>query len=408
MSTIRQSAFTTYEKIVVVLLALTQFSVVLDFMVMAPLGDILTKTLHLAPSSFGLVVSAYAFSAGASGLLTAGFADRFDRKKILIFFYIGFIIGTFLCGMANSFITLFLARILTGIFGGVIGSISMAIITDIFVIEKRGRAMGFIQMGFGASQVLGIPIGLYVANLWGWEAPFLCIVALALVVVVLLMIYLKPITGHITVGSNQNPLKHFWYTLSQNRYIMTFVTTACIATGGFMMMPYGTIFAVNNLHVTPEQLPFMFMASGVTSLILMPVMGRLSDKVSKIHLFVYSSIALVTICIVYTMLGPTPFYWVLVINILMMSSITARMIPSTTLISAVPDLNDRGAFMSINASLQQIAGGIAAVIGGLIVQQETESSPLEHYNIVGVVVSIMAVIAIFLMMNIDKMVKAKA
>src|SRR5204863_6349000 len=138
----------------------------------SPLGDFLMKSLTLHPNQFGLVVSAYAFSAGISGLLTAGFADKFDRKKLLLFFYGGFIIGTMMCGLAHSYSMLLTARIITGLFGGVIGSISMAIVTDLFPIEQRGRVMGFMQMGFGASQVLGIRIGLYIANQWGWEAPF--------------------------------------------------------------------------------------------------------------------------------------------------------------------------------------------------------------------------------------------
>lgn len=158
-------AFTGYQKFVVFILAITQFTVILDFMVMSPLGDILMKSLNLAPSRFGLAVSAYAFSAGIAGLLTAGFADRFDRKKLLLFFYIGFIIGTIMCGIAQTYVTLLIARIITGLFGGVIGSISMAIITDLFSLQQRGRVMGFVQMGFGASQVLGVPIGLYLANI---------------------------------------------------------------------------------------------------------------------------------------------------------------------------------------------------------------------------------------------------
>src|SRR6187431_3292985 len=152
--------FTGYQKIVIFLLAITQFTVILDFMVMSPLGDILMKSLNLKPSAFGIAVSAYAFSAGISGLLTAGFADKFDRKKLLLFFYIGFIAGTVLCGIAQSYPLLVGARIITGLFGGVIGSISMAIIADLFTIHQRGRVMGFVQMGFGASQILGIPIGL--------------------------------------------------------------------------------------------------------------------------------------------------------------------------------------------------------------------------------------------------------
>ena len=159
-----KTPFTSYQKFVIFILAVTQFSVVLDFMIMAPLGDLLMKVLAMKPSQFGSAVSGYAFSAGIAGLLTAGFADRFDRKKLLLFFYIGFIAGTILCALADSYETLLAARIITGLFGGVIGSISLAIVADLFDIHHRGRVMGFVQMGFGASQVLGIPIGLYLAN----------------------------------------------------------------------------------------------------------------------------------------------------------------------------------------------------------------------------------------------------
>src|SRR6476660_4978874 len=174
---------TGYQKLVIFILATTQFTVILDFMIMSPLGDMLIKSLDITPAGFGVAVSAYAFSAGISGLLTAGFADKFDRKKLLLFFYIGFIIGTILCGLVTNYPLLVAARVITGLFGGVIGSISMAIVADLFTLQQRGRVMGFIQMGFGASQILGIPIGLYLANAWGWHAPFLWVGAMAIVVV---------------------------------------------------------------------------------------------------------------------------------------------------------------------------------------------------------------------------------
>ena len=151
-------------------------------MVMSRFGDMLIKSMELTTSQFGFAVSAYAFSAGISGLLTAGFADKFDRKKLLLFFYVGFIAGTLFCGLANTYFMLLEARIITGLFGGVIGSISMAIMADLFPLHQRGRAMGFMQMGFGASQVLGIPISLYIANHWGWQSPFIMIVALASII----------------------------------------------------------------------------------------------------------------------------------------------------------------------------------------------------------------------------------
>src|SRR5690606_17721780 len=152
----------------------------------------------------GFAVSAYAFSAGISGLLTAGFADRFDRKQLLLFFYIGFVGGTLMCGLAQSYTTLLVARIVTGLFGGVIGSISMAIVADLFPLEQRGRVMGFMQMGFGASQVLGIPISLFLANHLGWQSPFLMIVGLGAAIWAVVAWRMKPIREHLLVPSEHS------------------------------------------------------------------------------------------------------------------------------------------------------------------------------------------------------------
>ena len=249
-----EKKFTSYQALVIFLLALTQFTVVLDFMVMSPLGDMLMKSMSLTTRQFGFAVSGYAFSAGISGLLTAGFADRFDRKKLLLFFYIGFIAGTLFCSMATSYFMLIAARIITGLFGGVIGSISMAIMADLFPLHQRGRAMGFMQMGFGASQVLGIPISLYIANHWGWQSPFLMIVGLAAIIWFVIILKLRPITRHLDMKTEKTAAKHLWHTLRQRQYRIGFLMTALLSLGGFMMMPWGSAFAVNNLHVSYEQL----------------------------------------------------------------------------------------------------------------------------------------------------------
>ncbi|WP_418359376.1 MFS transporter [Sphingobacterium detergens] len=399
--------FTAYQKLVVFLLAITQFTVVLDFMVMSPMGDILMKAIELKPSQFGIAVSAYAFSAGASGLLTAGFADRFDRKKLLLFFYSGFIVGTFFCGFANDYWTLVAARIVTGLFGGVIGSISMAIITDIFTLQQRGRVMGFVQMGFGASQVLGIPIGLYIANNWGWHSAFLWIAVMALIIVIIIAVKLIPITAHIGLQKHQSALKHLWSTFSQKEYRIGFLATALLSIGGYMMMPFGSAFAVNNLHVSHEQLPLLFMISGVASLIIMPIVGKLSDRYDKFKIFALASIWLMVVVLIYTNLGVTPFYLVVILNILMMAGILSRMTPSSALISAVPEMKDRGAFMSISSSLQQLAGGVAASLAGVIIVQQTKESPLEHYPTLGIIVVLLSVLSIFMIYRVSRMIKRR-
>ena len=274
--------FSAYQKIIIGLIALTQFTVVLDFMIMSPLGDMLMKSMDMNTAQFGLVVSSYAFSAGISGILTAGFADRFDRKKLLLFFYMGFIMGTLFCGLAHSYPLLIIARIITGLFGGVISSISMAIIADLFVLQQRGRVMGFVQMGFGASQILGIPISLFLANIWGWQAPFLMIVGLALIIGLIIFMQMKPVVQHLVTPNEErkNAFLHLWHVLRQRRYRVGFLGTALLSLGGFMMMPFGSAYAINNLGVRQEQLPIMFMVSGAFSLVMMPIIGKLADRVS--------------------------------------------------------------------------------------------------------------------------------
>ena len=394
--------FSTQQILIVVLLGLTQFTVILDFMVMSPLGDLLMKSMRLTTTQFGAAVSAYAFSAGISGLLTAGFADRFDRKKLLLFFYVGFAVGTLLCGMTTSYPMLLVARIVTGLFGGVIGSISMAIVADLFPLEKRGRVMGFMQMGFGASQVLGSPLSLFIANYWGWQSPFLAIVGISAAVWLAIVVVMQPINKHLEIKNDKNPLRHLLHTVTQGRYRLGFLATALMSLGGFMMMPWGSAFAINNLQVTPHQLPVLFMVSGVAALIVMPFVGRLSDKIDKLKIFTIATLWTIVMVVVYTNLVPVPFWLLLILNVLFMAGILSRMVPAMALISALPEMQDRGAFMSVNSSLQQMAGGFAAVIGGMIVVQKDNFSPLEHYNTLGYIIVVLSLLSIYLIHKVNQ------
>jgi len=280
-----EKIFTSYQVFVIAILSLLQFTVILDFMVLQPLGVILMDKLHVTPSQFGLVVSVYAFSAGGAGLLTAGFADKFDRKKLLMFFYTGFILGTVLCAIAPSYQLLLGARIITGIFGGVIGSVSFAIITDLFKMEVRGRVMGFVQMSFAASQVLGIPIGLVLANQFNWHAPFWMIAGAGTILGVLMAVKLKPVDKHLHLKTEHNAFQHLLATISRPDYAKAFFATTLLATGGFMLMPFGSAYSINNLGITLEQLPYVYLITGVFSIIFGPIIGKLSDKIGKFNIF---------------------------------------------------------------------------------------------------------------------------
>lgn len=400
-------AFTSYQKLVIAILALLQFTIVLDFMILAPLGDFLMKSLAISPKGFGLVVSSYAFSAGASGILAAGFADKFDRKKLLLFFYFGFIVGTLCCALATSFWMLLGARIVTGLFGGVIGAITLTIMTDLFAVNQRGRVMGFVQMAFSGSQILGIPIGLYLANAWGWHSTFLMIVVLASLIALVIIFKIKPIDKHLELQLDKNAFLHLWHAISNPSYQTGFIATAFLSVGGFMLMPFSSSYLINNIRITAEQLPLIFMFTGFSSIIVMPLIGKLSDKVDKFLIFTAGCIIAIIMILIYTNLVPVPMWQVVVINMIMFMGIMSRIIPATALTMSIPDMKDRGAFMSVNSSLQQMAGGIAALFAGVIVTQKDKTSPLEHYGILGIVVSVVIVISIFLIYRVSIMVKKK-
>jgi predicted MFS family arabinose efflux permease len=403
----RKHVFTIYEKFVIAILSLLQFTIIVDFMVLSPLGAILIPKLGISTSQFGLVVSAYAFSAGLSGLLAAGFADRFDRKKMLLFFYTGFILGTLLCSIAGNYPFLLFARIFTGIFGGVIGSISFAIITDTFKMEVRGRVMGFVQMAFSASQILGIPIGLYLAIRFNWHAPFLMIVTVAAPVGVVIFLKLKPVTAHLQGRQDKNAFVHLWHTASNRFYIQGFMATMLLATGGFMIMPFSSTFLVNNIMIPATSLSMIFFVTGLFSIFTGPILGRLSDRFGKYRLFVFGSLVSMVMVFTYTHLGPNPVWIVIMINTILWVGISSRMISSSALTSGVPDMKDRGAYMGINSSIQQVSGGIAAFVAGLIVYQPTRTSPLQHFDIVGYVTICSMILTMIMMYFIDRQVSKK-
>lgn len=407
MSNIQQknTQFTAYQTFLIVVLSLLQFSIVLDFMIIAPLGDLLMKTLNVNPSQFSLIVSSYAFSGAVSGILTAGFADKFDRKKILVFFYSGFIMGTFLCGIANSFWMLLVARIITGIFGGVIGSISFAIVADMFEPQQRGRTMSFIQMAFAASQILGIPLGIILANNFGWHSTFLMIVLLAVIVYLAIVVKLKPINEHLKIKSNKNPLLHLWHTLSNKKYQTGFLAMAFLSIGGFMLMPFTSSFLIHNVGITQEQLPIIFMLIGACSLIVMPFIGKLSDKIDKFKIYAGGSLLATLMILIYTHLSVVPIWEVTIIYVLVMVGIMGRMIPAQSLNTIIPEPVDRGAYMSVTEALKQIAGGVGAVIAGLVVKQSTNSSPLIHFDTLGYLITGINLVSIVLVYRIKLLVK---
>lgn len=372
-------------------------------MIISPLGAIVMPSLHISPKQFALAVSSYAFSAGVSGFLAAGFADRFDRKRLLLFFYFGFMLGTFMCGLATTYPLLLLARIVTGFFGGVIGSVVFAITTDLFPLEMRGRVMGVISTAFAASQVLGLPAGLYLTSRWDWHAPFLAIIAVGVPAGVLIMLFMQPVVAHLALKQEHSPLKHLINTITEPRYLLAFLLVMLLPTGGYMLMPFGTTYIVNNVGLTFAVLPLIYLVTGISTVFIGPLVGKASDGFGKFRMFCIGSIVTLIMVPIWTNLGHASLAAVIVLNVILFAGIFSRMIPSQALLSAIPEATRRGAFNAVSASLQQFAGGVSSVVAGWLIVQEPNGK-LDHFDWVGYVVVAVSLLSLALMYRVHKQV----
>jgi predicted MFS family arabinose efflux permease len=359
------------------------------------------KTLQISTQQFGLVVSSYAFSAGISGILTAGCADRYDRKKLLLVFFFGFIVGTLFCGISNTYTQILLSRIITGIFAGVTSSAILTIIADLFPSNTRGRAMSGVQMAFAASQIFGVPLGLLITNTLGWNSTFIAIVMLAIVIFAVIFFTFKPINAHLGQQTNANPFLHLWHTVRNSQYQIEFLAIMFLFVGGYMLLPFSAVFLINNVHITHAQLPLIFLFTGLSSLIVMPIIGKLSDRYDRYRIFLYGSFAAVVMVTIYTHLSVTPLWLMILINMTVFAAIMCRMSLATALNTMVPKPQDRGAYMSVSASLQQMAGGIGSALAGMIVVQPSSHSPLENFDILGYVLVAIFVLCIYLVRNMN-------
>jgi predicted MFS family arabinose efflux permease len=397
----QQRGFSRYQSLLVALLAFVQFTIILDFMIMSPLGAIIMPALNITAAQFGVAVSAYAFSAGISGILAAGFADRFDRKRLLLFFYLGFTAGTALCALAPNYHLLLLGRIVTGLFGGVIGSVVLAIITDLFALQLRGRVMGFVQTAFAASQVLGIPAGLFLSNHWNWHVAFGALVGLSIATIAAVLLVMRPVNAHLKLKQDNNAFQHLIETVGQPRYTLAFGVTTLLATGGFMLMPFGSAYTVNNIGIDIVHLPTIYLVSGLFSIFTGPLVGRASDTFGKYPVFIFGSAVSVVMVLIYTHLGHVGLTTVIIVNVLMFVGIFSRMIPSQTLISAIPVPSQRGSFSAISASLQQLSGGLGSVLAAAIIAQNADGS-LRHFDRLGYIVVATSILSLIAMYFVQK------
>lgn len=374
-----------YERLVLIILAAVQFTTFVDFMIVMPLGPQLMRTFKIGPSEFGLIVSSYTFAAGAAGLVASSIVDRFARRTTFMILYAGFLLGTLSCAIAPTYQMLVLARTVTGAFGGILGGMTMTIIGDVFPEQRRGRAIGSLMSGFALASVLGVPLGLYLGTEFGWHIPFIVLVLGGIPALILTPFVLPPLNAHIH-KSHAHPLLSLFETFSFASHLNAFALIIALMMGSFTVFPYLSTFLVTNVGMSEQQLPFMYILGGALTLMASPLVGRLADRVGK--LTVFRAIAPISAVLILgiTHLPKVPaVYAVILFGALMVSNV-GRMIAAMAMITSSVEAHRRGAFLSANSSVQHIACGFAAYLGGIIITQST-TGVMNHFGTVGWIAS---------------------
>jgi DHA1 family inner membrane transport protein len=369
------------ERTLLLLLACVQFTHIMDFMVMMPLGPQLMRELNISAASFGHIISAFAITAGLVGLAMAPFADRFDRKKLLLFCYAGFALGTLACGLSTTPGMLMAARAMCGAFGGVSSATLLTIVADVVPADRRARGMGIIMTAFSAAAALGVPLGLKLAQWWKWEAPFLVIAAVAAVVWLLLARVLPPVRGHLDrIGADHR--KDFIALLKdRNAWTGIALMMVCVM-GHFMIIPYLSPYLVGNVGLAEQQLFLVYLVGGVVTIFTGPYVGRLADRHGRFGMFAVLIVCACAIVYHISTSGPLPLWHTLLNAAIFFIFASGRFIPAQATISlAVPSAR-RGAYMSLVSCSRDLSSGVTAALGGMIVAKGAGGTML-HFDRLG-------------------------
>ena len=366
-------------------LAGIQFTHILDFMIMMPLGPEFIRELNINTHQFGLLLSSYTFAAAAAGIFATYYVDRFERRQLLLSLYALFIIATFACGLAPSYEALFIARAFAGAFGGILGSLVQTIVADSIPFERRGKALGTVMAAFSVSTVAGVPLGLFLANhipSLGWRAPFFFIALISSLILYLGYRNIPKIAGHLDHVHEGSRLSQVLNILIAPQHIKAFIFMALIMITGFSVIPYIALYLTSNVGISNSYISLIYLCGGVATLMSSRFIGHMSDKYGKVTVFRVLAIVSLVPLLVTTNLPVTPLWVVLINSTAFFILVSGRMIPAMAMVSQVVENKIRGTFMSLVGSVQMLSSGIASVLAGWIVTIGPDGM-MQHYNLVG-------------------------
>lgn len=377
-------------------MAAVNFTHILDFMIMMPLGNFLMPAFDISASQFAIIVSAYNFSAFFTGILGSFVVDRYDRKRVLVFGYIGFLIGTLLCALAPTYSLLLGARVVAGLFGGLIGAQVLSIVADLIPYERRGRAMGWLMIAFSMASVIGVPLSLYLAKFFSWHAPFYLIVGLGLFVLFAIIKYVPDVKGHLANGIPKIDIKKTLstiFTVPVQRAAL--LLSGCIMLGHFLIIPFINPYLEYNVGFTRDQTPMIYMVGGAATIVSGLIWGRLADRYGKLKIFTIAGFLSLFPVLIVTNMPKWPFIVSLIPFAFWFAMANGRTITMQAMVSQVVPPETRGSFMSFNSSVQQLFTGAASLLAGFIVYSDS-SHRIYNYHWLGYVS--VAVIAICLLL----------
>ena len=370
------------ERALLLILATVQLANIMDFMIVMPLGPILKRSLSITADQFGMIVASYTFSASVAGLLAALIIDRFDRKSALLTLVAGFTIGTFSCGFAPSYNVLVLARIVTGAFGGVLGALIFAIIGDVFPDSRRGMATGTVMAAFSLASVAGVPFGLFLGSKYGWESPFYLLGGLGALVGIAAFLTMPSLRGHIEQARGRNPAREVFGLLTHPNHLRAFALTISMMFGSFAVIPFISMALVDNSGVREDQLLWLYTLGGACTLVSSPLVGRLADKIGKLRVYLLMAVLSLIPFLLVTNLPRVPLIVAMLVVAALMICNSGRMIPAMAMITGSVEPSRRGGFMSVNASVQHFAAGLAAAVASMILGASGVVTP-GRFRIVG-------------------------
>ncbi|WP_339924799.1 MFS transporter [uncultured Cyclobacterium sp.] len=388
------------EKLLLWTLAAINFTHIVDFMILMPLGPQLMRIFQISPQEFGLLVSSYTFSAGVSSFFGAFILDKYDRRNILMWVFLGFFVGTLACALSPNYPFLLFSRILSGLFGGLTSALIFAIIGDAIPDHRRGRAMGLVMAAFSVASVVGVPFSLFIASMSNWHAPFFFLAFLAVVILLLIYNFVPSIKVPKKEGKDMPSPRQVIMRVTGNANQMRAISlTIMMMFGQFMIIPFLSPFMVANVGFSELQLTYIYMAGGFFTVFTSPWVGRLTDKYGKVKIFtIFMSLNVIPIGII-THLGATPILLALVVSTFFFVTSNGRMVPAAALITGTAKSENRGSFLSFNSSVQQLSAGLASFFGGMILVENT-AGKLQNFGYIGYIAIVISLLCIPLIKRI--------